>query len=89
MIERRTLKPTDFPELLREIPDAPQSLRLEGELPREGNKLLAVVGSRKYTSYGREICQSLVAGLYRQPVTIFSVLALGIDSIAHRAALYN
>ncbi len=83
----RTLYPPDFPELLKEIPDAPKHLRYEGELPKEGNKLLAIVGSRKYSSYGREVCESLVAGLADAPVTIVSGLALGIDSIAHRKAL--
>ncbi|OHB06280.1 MAG: DNA protecting protein DprA [Candidatus Zambryskibacteria bacterium RIFCSPLOWO2_01_FULL_47_33] len=81
------LLPPDFPELLKEIPDAPLRLRYEGELPKVGNKLLAVVGSRKFTSYGREICETLIAGLANSPVTIVSGLALGMDSIAHRAAL--
>ncbi len=83
----RELLPPDFPELLKEIPDAPTRLRYEGELPKEGNKLLAIVGSRKYSSYGREICETLIAGLADAPITIVSGLALGIDSIAHRAAL--
>jgi len=81
------LLPPDFPELLKEIPDAPLRLRYEGELPKVGNKLLAVVGSRKFTSYGREMCETLIAGLANSPVTIISGLALGMDSIAHRAAL--
>ena len=83
----RELLPHNFPELLKEIPDAPTRLRYEGELPKEGNKLLAVVGSRKYTSYGREVCESIIAGLSDSPITIVSGLALGIDSIAHRASL--
>lgn len=84
----RELLPHEFPELLKEINDPPKSLRYEGQLPKEGNKLLAVVGSRKYSSYGREICESLIFGLAGSPVTIVSGLALGIDSIAHRAALH-
>ncbi|MDB5266204.1 MAG: protecting protein DprA [Parcubacteria group bacterium] len=87
MSEIRNLAPAEFPELLREIHDPPKTLRLEGELPIEGNKLLAVVGSRKYSSYGREMCEGIVAGLQDYPVTIVSGLALGIDSIAHRTAL--
>ncbi len=83
----RSLLPQEFPELLNEIPDKPAQLRLWGELPKEGNKLLAVVGSRKYSSYGREVCESLIYGLSDLPITIVSGLALGIDSIAHRAAL--
>jgi predicted Rossmann fold nucleotide-binding protein DprA/Smf involved in DNA uptake len=53
----RALLPQEFPELLNEIPDKPSQLRLWGELPIEGNKLLAIVGSRKYSSYGREVCE--------------------------------
>lgn len=83
----RELLPPDFPELLKEIPDAPKRLRYEGELPKDGNKLLAIVGSRKYSSYGREACESIIAGLSGSPITIISGLALGIDSIAHRSAL--
>lgn len=48
---------------------------------------MAVVGSRKYSGYGREMCEQLIAGLAHEPITIVSGLALGIDSIAHRAAL--
>lgn len=83
----RELLPPDFPALLKEIPDVPLRLRYEGQLPKEGNKLLAVVGSRKYSSYGREASESIIAGLSDSPITIVSGLALGIDSIAHRAAL--
>jgi DNA processing protein len=81
------LLPPDFPELLKEINDPPKRLRYDGILPKEGNKLLAVVGSRKYTSYGREICESIISGFSDAPITIVSGLALGIDSIAHRASI--
>ncbi|MDO8424295.1 MAG: DNA-processing protein DprA [bacterium] len=83
----RSLSRDEYPELLKEIPEPPKQLRFEGALPPQGNKLLAIVGSRKYSSYGREACEALVAGLAGSPVTIVSGLALGIDSIAHRAAL--
>lgn len=83
----KELPPQEFPELLKDIPDAPKSLRYEGTLPPPENKLLAVVGARKYTSYGREMCEAIVSGLAGTPVTIVSGLALGIDSIAHRAAI--
>ena len=81
------LKPEEFPELLREIPEPPKELRYEGKLPLAQNRLLAVVGARKFSPYGREACESLIMGLRGEPVTIISGLALGIDSIAHRAAL--
>lgn len=87
MDEIRDLSFEEFPPLLRELNDPPTSLRYQGTLPIEGNKLLAVVGSRKYSSYGREMCESIIQGLAGYPITIVSGLALGIDSIAHRAAM--
>jgi DNA processing protein len=85
----RDAMPEDFPPLLREITDPPKSLRVSGTLPPTQNKILCVVGSRKHTEYGREVCEELVASLRGLPVTIVSGLALGIDSIAHKTALKN
>lgn len=89
MNEIRDLDFENFPELLKEINDPPKKLRVRGELPLEGNKLLAVVGSRKYSGYGRDACESIIAGLAGYPITIVSGLALGIDSIAHKSAMRN
>ncbi len=83
----RALLPEEYPELLKEIPQPPKQLRYEGTLPLPDNKLLAVVGTRKYSSYGREVCESIISNLAGEPITIVSGLALGMDSIAHRAAL--
>lgn len=85
--EIETLYKTDFPPLLREIPDPPKQLFLRGTLPSEKRTWIAVVGSRKYTPYGKQVCEYLIQGLSSFPVTIVSGLALGIDSIAHKAAL--
>lgn len=46
-----------------------------------------MVGSRKYSSYGKEVCQKLIDGLRGYPIIIVSGLALGMDAIAHEAAL--
>lgn len=77
----------EWPTLLHEIPDAPTKLFAAGSLPTATHKILSVVGSRKYSSYGREVCEFLIEGLRGFPITLVSGLALGIDSIAHRAAL--
>lgn len=45
------------------------------------------MGSRKYTSYGKDICEKLIKGLKGYPIVIVSGLALGIDTIAHKTAL--
>jgi len=82
------LKPEQFPLPLLEIPQPPKTLYIRGRLPiNEELVYLAVVGSRKYTSYGKDICEKLIHGLKGCPIVIVSGLALGIDSIAHRAAL--
>jgi len=48
---------------------------------------LAVVGSRTYSPYGKQVCEKLIAGLRGYPIVIVSGLALGIDGIAHQSAL--
>ena len=83
----RKLGPKEFPDALKEITDPPVELYLQGVLPKKDNKILCVVGSRKFSTYGKEACESIIAGLAGYPITIVSGLALGIDSIAHRAAL--
>jgi len=80
---------TEFPHLLKEIPQPPISLNYRGALPVPDLKLLAVVGSRKYTTYGKQVVDYLIGGLKGYPVGIVSGLALGIDSLAHQAALAN
>lgn len=83
----RTIQPDDFPERLREINDVPDKLFLRGnDLPND-EKYLCVVGSRKYTSYGKDICQKVISELAGYDITIVSGLALGIDAIAHKTAL--
>jgi DNA processing protein len=86
-MELRILSPDEFPPQLREISHVPEKLWIRGELPPEGTRYLAVVGSRALTSYGRQACESLVEGLAGYPISIVSGLALGADACAHRAAL--
>ncbi|MFZ2831818.1 MAG: DNA-processing protein DprA [Minisyncoccia bacterium] len=82
------LSPLEFPKALLEIPQVPEKLFVVGDLPDPTEYYyLSVVGSRKYTSYGREACERIIAGLAGYPIVIVSGLAMGIDGIAHRAAL--
>ncbi len=83
----RELERKDFPKKLLQIPDCPKTLRAVGELPPEDRKWLSVVGSRKFTNYGKEAVEKLIGGLSGYPIVIVSGLALGIDSIAHKTAL--
>ena len=75
-----------FP-LLSEIPTPPKVLFACGTLPHLSTKLLTVVGSRKFTDYGKASCEFIISGLAGYNIAIVSGLALGIDTIAHRAAL--
>lgn len=87
MGEIKTLAREDLPPLLREIPDAPHSLYVRGALPPTTHTLLAVVGTRRMTRFGKEACEHVIAGLAGYPISIVSGLALGIDGVAHQAAL--
>lgn len=79
----------EYPALLREIDDPPERLFIRGELPEDANTFLTVVGSRRYSDYGKEATETLIESLRGYPVAIVSGLAYGIDAIAHRAALRN
>ncbi len=76
-----------YPQLLREIDDAPAVLFVRGELLPDDRTAVAVVGTRKASIYGREATTRVVGALARSGVTVVSGLARGIDSAAHRAAL--
>lgn len=85
----QTLTKKNWPPLLSEINDPPKSLNYAGEIPDYDRKFLAVVGARKYSQYGKDAVSTLLEGLSGFPITIVSGLALGIDSLAHRAAIKN
>jgi DNA processing protein len=85
-VKIETLAKKDFPKLLRQIPDCPKEMRIAGQFPKT-EKYLAVVGSRKYSDYGKAVCESLISGLGGYSITIVSGLALGMDTIAHRTAM--
>ena len=77
----------EYPSLLKEITDFPAVLFVRGELKPEDETSIAVVGTRRATSYGRQVTDEIVTGLAINRVTIVSGLAKGIDTAAHRAAM--
>ncbi len=82
------INPTEIFPQFKEIPQPPKTLYIRGSMERvKGTKFLTIVGSRNNTMYGKNICKSLIEGLRGYPITIISGLALGIDSIAHQAAI--
>ena len=82
-----TWKDKTYPPLLREIDDSPPVLYTYGKLTEVDQFALAVVGTRNSTTYGRQVTERIVGDLVKGQVTIVSGLALGIDTIAHTAAL--
>ncbi len=76
-----------YPNYLREIPNPPPLLYYQGELREQDQWAVAVVGTRRLTSYGRQVTQDLVAGLVQNNITVVSGLARGIDAIAHKTAV--
>ena len=83
----KKLEKKEFPKALLEIPQPPKNLWIIGELPPENLIYLCIVGSRKFTSYGREACEKIIAGLRGYPIVVVSGLALGIDALVHQRAL--
>ncbi len=85
----KILNGESIPKVLREIPQPPKKLYIAGKLPGAQTTFLAVVGSRKYTTYGKDAVRKLISGLKGYPIAIVSGLAVGIDSMSHEAALEN
>lgn len=78
------------PFLLQQIPDKPKSLYIKGVFPDEEKyKFLSIIGSRKYTTYGKQVINKIVKEIAGYPIVIVSGLALGIDTLAHESALEN
>jgi len=101
-MEIQKITPEYFPKLLQEISDPPKQLYYKGKCPflsNDGGNLgrhipsnssliyLAVVGTRKCTIYGKEACRKIISGLAGYNFVIVSGIALGIDAVAHQAAL--
>ena len=83
------LKDPEYPQRLTECRDAPILLYACGSKGLNSKKALSVVGTRRASAYGRDLCRNLVFELAAkiEDLVIISGLAYGIDVIAHRAAL--
>jgi DNA processing protein len=88
-VKKLTLESDNIPQRLRGISGPPRQLFVAGEsfLELLNGPCLAVVGSRKVSPYGRAITARLTEDAARQGIVIVSGLALGIDGLAHQAAL--
>ena len=77
----------NYPELLKQTKEAPYVLFVRGQMKEIDKVAVAVVGTRKPTSYGKQVVDKLVPQLVARGVTIVSGLAYGVDALAHRAAV--
>lgn len=77
----------DYPQKLKALPDAPFFLFCKGDLSLLSSPSIAVVGTRKPSSYGVSVTNKIVGDLAIAGITIISGLAYGLDSVAHRRTL--
>lgn len=88
-IKKISLSEANYPEKIRALADAPKELYVLGADLGEllARPAVAIVGSRKVSTYGQQVTAKLAGELARAGVVIVSGLAIGVDGIAHRAAL--
>ena len=77
----------DFPHMLRKIHNPPKEIYVEGNKEILNNNLIAVIGSRNNTEYGKKWCEKFCKDLLEYNLNIVSGMALGIDSIAHKQSI--
>jgi len=77
----------NYPERLRAHPASPALLFYKGKADLEHHRTVGIVGTRKTSAYGHDICKKIVQELRKYDVQIISGLANGVDSIAHRSSL--
>lgn len=79
----------DYPRRLKQIYDAPSLIYFKGEGNLNTSRVLAIVGTRQATAYGKLFIENLVEDLKQHDILIVSGLAYGIDVAAHKASLAN
>jgi DNA processing protein len=86
-VDLLTLEDAGYPALLKQAPNPPPLLYVRSTSGINDDWALAVVGTRSPTTYGKEATRTIVSELAESGLTIVSGLAIGIDSVAHTAAL--
>lgn len=76
-----------YPNRLKNCEDAPLLLYAKGEIDWNPEKVVAIVGTRHATDYGKGLVEELLAGLQQHQATIVSGMAYGIDICAHKTAM--
>ncbi len=93
-IEKYKIKPIfishkDYPKRLLNCYDPPTLLFYKGEADLNSEKIIAIIGTRNHTEYGKQLTEKLIAELVEQKIMVVSGLAHGIDAIAHKASVKN
>lgn len=91
-IEKYKIKPVfytspDYPARLFQCDDGPMMLYYRGTANLNAKRVIAIVGTRRATNYGKSRCDEIVNSLKEKNVLVVSGLAYGIDSCAHRKSL--
>ncbi|RYY55432.1 MAG: DNA-protecting protein DprA [Chitinophagaceae bacterium] len=76
-----------YPRRLMNCNDAPPLLYYKGSANLDQERIIAVIGTRSSTVYGKQVTENLISGLRAQGIMVVSGLAFGIDSIAHRCSI--
>ena len=76
-----------YPERLKEITPSPPVLYLRGKLEADDQWAVSIVGTRRITSYGRQMAAKIATRLSQAGITVVSGLARGVDGIAHKSTL--
>lgn len=79
----------NYPKRLLNCYDPPTLLFYKGTADLNTSKIIAVIGTRSNTDYGKKLTESLISDLAEQNVLVVSGLAFGIDALAHKAAIKN
>jgi DNA processing protein len=82
-----TLLDEGYPQLLKEIDQSPPVLYIKGKLSPADEFAVAMVGTRRISSYGQQITRDISLYLASHGLTVVSGLARGVDALAHQAAL--
>lgn len=86
-ISALTLFDAAYPQRLLPCYDAPVLLYYKGSADLNQPKVISIVGTRRFSEYGKQITEKLIRDLTQHQVMVVSGLAFGIDAIAHKTAL--
>lgn len=82
-----TIEDEEYPSLLKQIYDPPVILWVLGDIKVLSDQSVGIVGTRKASSYGLQVCDYLTRGLVEKGITVCSGLAYGIDARAHKETI--